>query len=188
MKLPSGERFGSSTSRKAAQSSGFSVRGGSAAADVATMKASKQKRKIDQCITSEQLVGKISGRIYRIDWIRRIKSCESCLISFRIVLFLTPAPAEGIAAMRPTAADRALTAGGRFGLEERRIEIREALQFQARDFLSHEALDRVERCQLFAVHQGESVADILGAAGPANPVHVVFGMLGHIVIDDVTDA
>ena len=90
--------------------------------------------------------------------------------------------------MSSAAADRAFTAGGRFGLEERGVEIREAFQFQARDLLAHEALDRVERRQLFAVHQGESVADILGAAGPADPVHVVFWMLGHIVIDDVTDA
>ena len=45
-----------------------------------------------------------------------------------------------------------------------------------------------KRRQFFAVHQGESVADVLGAAGAADPVHVIFRMLRHVVIDDVTDA
>ena len=36
-------------------------------------------------------------------------------------------------------------------------------------------------------HQGEGVAFGLGAAGAADAVHVVVGMLRHVVVDDVRD-
>ena len=48
--------------------------------------------------------------------------------------------------------------------------------------------DRLKGSDFFAVHQGERVADILGATGPANAMDIILGMLRHIVIDDVTDA
>ena len=48
--------------------------------------------------------------------------------------------------------------------------------------------DRLQCRQFFAVRQSKSVAHILGAASASDAMHVVFGMLGHIVIDDVTHA
>ena len=47
--------------------------------------------------------------------------------------------------------------------------------------------DRLERGNFFAVHKSEGVADILGAAGPADAMDVIFRMFRHVVIDDVTD-
>ena len=48
--------------------------------------------------------------------------------------------------------------------------------------------DRLQRGDFLAVHQGESITDILGAARPADPMDVIFRMLGHIVIDHVAHA
>src|SRR2546423_1210000 len=85
-------------------------------------------------------------------------------------------------------ADGALAARGRFRFEEGGVEIWETVQFQPRNLLSHKPLDRVEGGQFFSVHQSESVADILGAAGPADSVDIVFGMLRNVVVNDVTDS
>ena len=56
------------------------------------------------------------------------------------------------------------------------------------NFLSNETLNRLQGGQFLAVHQGESVADVLSATSPSNAMDVIFRMLGHIVIDHVTDA
>src|ERR1700674_1097731 len=148
--------FGSSTSRNAAQSSGFKMRGGSAATQVRPASA---------------LTAKSTPEMMR-----------------RICQLLPPAPAEGITAMGPATADGGLAAIARFGLGEGVVGIRKDIRFQACNFLPHETLDRMQRSELFSVHQSKRVADILGATGPADAVHVIFRMLRHIVIDDVTHA
>jgi hypothetical protein len=42
--------------------------------------------------------------------------------------------------------------------------------------------------EFLAIHESESVADIVRPAGVSDAVHVVFRMFGHIVIDTVTYA
>ena len=49
-------------------------------------------------------------------------------------------------------------------------------------------LNRLQRPNFFAVHQGESVAHVLRAAGPADAMDIIFRMFRDIIIDDVTDA
>src|SRR3954463_10217691 len=94
--------------------------------------------------------------------------------------------AEGITAMSASAADGALAPFARFRLEQRGVEIRKPIQFQTGNLLPHKPLDRMQGSQLFTIHQSKSVAHVLGAAGPPNPVHVILRMLRHIVINDVT--
>src|SRR3954465_5476987 len=106
----------------------------------------------------------------------------------RICPGLAPSPAERITAMGAAAADGTFTALARFGFEERGVEIRKIFQLQARDLLPHETFDRLERCQFLAVHQGEGVARILSAAGPADAMDVIFRVLRHVVIDHVAYA
>src|SRR2546423_2901700 len=101
---------------------------------------------------------------------------------------LTAAPPERITAMGPAATDGALATVARFGFEQRRVEIRKVFELQPRNLLPHETFDRLEGRQLFAVHQRERVADILGAPSPADSMDVIFRMLRDIVIDHVTDA
>ena len=48
--------------------------------------------------------------------------------------------------------------------------------------------DGLERGNFLAVHERERVAHVLGAAGAADAMDIIFRMLRHIVIDDVTDA
>ena len=87
------------------------------------------------------------------------------------------------------AGDAALPGGyTRLGLEEHGVKIRKIFQLQPRNFLSDKSFDRLQRGQFLAVHQGERVADILRAASAADAMHVIFRMLRHIVIDDVTHA
>ena len=90
--------------------------------------------------------------------------------------------------MRASAADGASSADRRFRFEENRVEIREILELQSRDFLADETLDRLERGNFFAVHERERVADFLRAPGPADAMDVIFGMLRHVVVNDMTDA
>ena len=45
-----------------------------------------------------------------------------------------------------------------------------------------------KRLDFLAVHQREGVAHILGAAGAADAMDIIFRMFRHIVVDDVTDA
>src|SRR5437588_11349777 len=136
--------FGSSTSRNAAQSSGFKLRCVSAANEMSVARATTAKN-------APEMIRRIFG--------------------------LPPAPAERITAMCPATADGPLAALARFGFEKRGVEIWKAFQFQPRNFLAHETLDRVQRSQLLAVHQSKRVADILRAARPADSVHVIFRVL-----------
>ena len=46
--------------------------------------------------------------------------------------------------------------------------------------------DGLQRGDFLAVHKCERVADILGATGASDAMHVIFRMLRHVVIDDVT--
>ena len=48
--------------------------------------------------------------------------------------------------------------------------------------------DCLQGRQFPTARERERVANVLRAAGASDPVHVIFRMLGHIVIDDVTDS
>ena len=48
--------------------------------------------------------------------------------------------------------------------------------------------DCLQGRQFLAARERERVANVLRAAGASDPVHVIFRMLGHIVIDHVTDS
>src|SRR5436309_14917847 len=86
--------------------------------------------------------------------------------------------------MGAAAADGAFAARG-FRFEERCVKIRKVFQFQARNFLADETLDRLESRKFFAGNEGEGVADILRAAGATNSMYVILRMLWHIVVDDM---
>ena len=90
--------------------------------------------------------------------------------------------------MGATAADGAFAAGDDFRFKQHGVNIWKVLQLQPRNFLSNEMLNRLQGGQFFAVHQGESVTDVLGATSSSNAMDVIFRMLRDIVIDNVTDA
>src|SRR2546421_4690314 len=94
--------------------------------------------------------------------------------------------AERVPAMGSPATDGAFAAS-HFGFEEHCVKIWKIFQLQSRDFLADETLDRLQRGDFLAVHEREGVADILRTTGAADAMHVIFGMLRHIVINDVTD-
>ena len=48
--------------------------------------------------------------------------------------------------------------------------------------------DGLDSGQFLAAHKRESIADILRATRPADAVHIIFRMLGDVVIDHVTYA
>ena len=79
--------------------------------------------------------------------------------------------------MRATAANSAFAASDDLRFKQHRVKIRKVLQLQSRNFLSNEMLNRVQGGQLFAVHQGERVTDVLGATCPADAMDVIFRML-----------
>src|SRR5437016_13824881 len=81
-------------------------------------------------------------------------------------------PPVGITAMRASAADCTSSAGSRFRFKEHRVEIGKVFEFEPRNFSSDEMFDRLQRCNLFAVHEREGVANILGTTGPADAMHV----------------
>ena len=87
--------------------------------------------------------------------------------------------------MGSTAADGALASTGRLRLEEHGINVGKALELEPRNLLPNKTLDRLQRRQLTAIHQGKRVANVLRTAGPADAVHVILRMLRHIVIDHV---
>src|SRR5205809_7448862 len=98
-----------------------------------------------------------------------------------------PAP-KGISAMRATATNGTFPPGDDLRFKKHGVNVRKVLQLQPRNFLSNEMLNRLQRGQLLAVHQGEGVADILRATGSPNAMDVIFRVFGNIVINDVTDA
>ena len=93
-----------------------------------------------------------------------------------------------VSAMGATAADGAFATSDDLRFKQHCVNVRKVLQLQPRNFLSNEMLNRLQRGQLLAVHQGESVADVLGATSPSNAMDIILRMLRHIIIDDVTDA
>jgi len=90
--------------------------------------------------------------------------------------------------MGATAADSTFAASDNLRFKQHCVNVRKVLQLQPRNFLSNEMLNRLQRGQLLAVHQRESVADVLGATSPPNAMDVIFRVFGNIVINDVTDA
>src|SRR5205823_14297747 len=90
--------------------------------------------------------------------------------------------------MSATAADGAFASSCWFGFEERRVQIRKVFQFQSWNFLADEMFDCLQSGQFLAIQESESVADILRPASAPDTVHVIFGMLRHVVIDDVAYA
>src|SRR5215469_8309888 len=89
--------------------------------------------------------------------------------------------------MRTATANRASAADSGFRFKENCVEVRKILELQSGNFLADKMFDRLERGNFLAVHERERVADILGSAGPADTMDIIFRMLRHIVIDDVTD-
>ena len=90
--------------------------------------------------------------------------------------------------MGAPAADGSTSTGHGFRFEQNGVEIVEILELQSRNFLADETFDRLERGNFFAVHERKRVTDVLSAPGATDAMYIIFGMLGHIVIDDMTDA
>ena len=57
-----------------------------------------------------------------------------------------------------------------------------------RDLAADQLLDRVEREDVVVARERDGGSFRAGAARPADPVHVVLGILGQVVVDDVGDA
>src|SRR4029077_810864 len=87
--------------------------------------------------------------------------------------------------MGSTAADRSLAAR-LFRFKERRVQVGKMFQFQSWNFLADEMFDRIQGRDLVAAHERERVADVLRAPCASYAMHIIFRMLGHIVINDVT--
>src|SRR2546421_3572111 len=103
-------------------------------------------------------------------------------------VFLSPPSPKRVPAMRATAANSAFAASDDLRFKQYRVNVWKVLQFQPGNFLSNETLNRLQCGQFLAVHQGESIADVLGATSPSNAMDVILRMLRDIVIDNVTDA
>src|SRR5882724_5186446 len=93
-----------------------------------------------------------------------------------------------VPAMGATAANSAFAASDNLWFKQHCVNVRKVLQLQPRNFLSNEMLNRLQRGQLLAVHQGEGVADILRATSPTDAMDIILRVFGNIVINDVTDA
>ena len=72
-------------------------------------------------------------------------------------------------------------------VEQRRVFVIEALHFFPVDFLADEPLDRLHVLAILGHHDGEGVPGCSRAAGPADTMHVILGMLWHVEIDNVAD-
>ena len=72
-------------------------------------------------------------------------------------------------------------------LKQGGVTVIEILQFNARNFLADEAFDGENMGGILGHHDGKSIASGGCATGTANPMDVILGVLGHIVIDDVAD-
>src|SRR4029077_905126 len=101
---------------------------------------------------------------------------------------LPPPSPERVPAMRATAANTAFAASDDLRFKQYRVNVWKVFQFQPGNFLSNETLNRLQGGQFLAVHQGESIAHVLGATSPSNAMDVILRMLRDIVIDNVTDA
>ncbi len=72
-------------------------------------------------------------------------------------------------------------------LEQSRVFVVEAFQLHARNFLADEPLDRGDLLDVLGNHDGKCVPHALRAAGAADAVNVVLGMMRHVEVDDVAD-
>ena len=108
----------------------------------------------------------------------------------QVELTSPPARGEMIPAVDAAAAHLAGEAGRRAGLgffKQRRVGVGEVFHFHTRDCLADEAFDGEHMRRILGHHDGEGVAAVFGAAGAADAVDVIFGMLRHVVVDDVAD-
>src|SRR4051794_25851890 len=87
---------------------------------------------------------------------------------------LPATPAERIPSMGAAAADPTLGPGRYLWLEQCGVEIRKILELQPRNLLSDKVFNHLQRLYFRAIHQCEGVAHILGSAGAANAVNVIF--------------
>src|SRR5690242_2507421 len=63
---------------------------------------------------------------------------------------------------------------------------RAEIAFGARNALADQLLDRSHRFGIDRSDDGDRDAAAAGAAGAADPVHIVVGMMRHVEIEDVT--
>ena len=89
--------------------------------------------------------------------------------------------------MSSATADCATATSTWFLFKQGGVDIRKVFQLQSRNFLADETFDCLQCGKLLAAHEGEGVANILSASGAPDPMDVIFRMLGHIIIDYVTD-
>jgi len=73
------------------------------------------------------------------------------------------------------------------GVKQAAIRVIESFQLHPGNFLADEVLDGRHFLQIFCGHNCERIADALCSPGAADTVHVVFRMMRHIKIDDMTD-
>ena len=88
--------------------------------------------------------------------------------------------------MRSATAYPTSAAANRFRFKKRRVQVRKVLQLQARNFLADEMFDCLQRGKFLPAHERERVAHILRPACAPDTVHVIFRMLRHIVVDNMT--
>ncbi len=70
--------------------------------------------------------------------------------------------------------------------EKRRVAIVKVLEFHPNHLLTDEPFDGLDVARILSRHQGKCVAGRLCAPGPANAMDIVLGMLGHVIVNDVT--
>ena len=90
--------------------------------------------------------------------------------------------------MSSSTADRAPSASRCLWFKQRRVQVGKILQFQSGNFPADEMFDRLQSGQFLATCESKCVADVLRPAGASDAMHVIFRMLGHIVINDMTHA
>src|ERR1017187_149851 len=88
-----------------------------------------------------------------------------------------PARTEGITLHRADGADAAAVTGDLFSFEKWGQDVVEVLQLELRDRLTNETFDGAEVFEFLDGHQRERIAHFLGAARPADAMHIIFGML-----------
>ena len=77
---------------------------------------------------------------------------------------------------------------GRAWIEQGRVFVIKAIEFEPRDFHADETLNRFDHRQVLRCDESEGIADRLRAAGPSDAVNVVLRVRRNIVIDDMGNA
>ena len=77
--------------------------------------------------------------------------------------------------------------GLRIGIEKSCIGVVKILQLDPRDLLADEAFDGGNLLDVFPGHNCKSITNTLRTTGAADPVHVIFRMMRHIEVDNMTD-